>query len=73
MCQINLESVYVLVDFLFENITVWIVNFQMAVAIAIPLDNGRGDIFLSICVAISYSQPVYDSPDGIDPKPYKTV
>lgn len=45
----------------------------MAAAAAIPLDNGRADVFLSFCFSMGIGQPEYDSPDGIDPSPFKTV
>lgn len=40
---------------------------------AVPLDNGLFNVFMSYCVAGGFGQPEYDSPDGIDPTPFQTV
>lgn len=40
---------------------------------AVPLDNGLFNVFMSYCVAGGFGQPEYDSPDGIDPAPFQTV
>lgn len=40
---------------------------------AVPLDNGLFNVFMSYCIAGGFGQPEYDSPDGIDPSPFKTV
>lgn len=49
-------------------------GFGIEIAMAIPLDNGRADVFLSFCFAIAIGVPEYDSvPNGIDPSPFKTV
>lgn len=42
----------------------------MGAAIAIPVDNGRDDIFMSVCIQANYNQPTYPP---LDPPPFQTV
>lgn len=42
----------------------------MAAALSIPVDNGRGDIFVSICIESNYNQPTYPA---LSPPPFQTV
>lgn len=42
----------------------------MAAAISVPVDNGRGDIFVSICIESNYNQPTYPA---LSPPPFQTV
>lgn len=42
----------------------------MAAALGIPVDNGRGDIFVSICIESNYNQPTYPP---LDPAPFQTI
>lgn len=52
----------------------WIlIDFQLGAAVAVPLDNGLFNVFMSYCIAGGFGQLEYDSPDGIDPPPFQTV
>lgn len=48
-------------------------HLKLGAAVAVPVDNGRFDVFLSYCVAGGFGQPEYDSPEGINPSPFQTV
>lgn len=47
---------------------------QLEVAVAVPIDNGQLNVFLSFCFATNFGIPEYDAPpDGIDPPIGQTV
>lgn len=47
----------------------------MAAALAVPLDNGRADVFLSFCIGTGPGDPQLTNPDfpGLDPPLLTTV
>ncbi|XP_031621581.1 uncharacterized protein LOC116339694 [Contarinia nasturtii] len=44
--------------------------FSLSVGLAIPVDNGRGDIFMSLCVQSNFNQPTF-SP--LEPPLFQTI
>lgn len=42
----------------------------MGAAIGVPVDNGKGDIFVSVCIQSNYNQPTYPS---LSPPPFQTI
>lgn len=48
-------------------------HFQLAVALAVPIDNGRGDVFVSYCVETNFNSPTYDQTGQLDPPLFTTV
>lgn len=47
---------------------------QIGAALAIPLDNGRGDVFVSYCIESNYVHPTYSVKKlALDPPPFTPV
>lgn len=49
-----------------------ILHFKLGAALAVPVDNGRFNIFLSYCIAGGFGVFEYDAPDGLI-SPFQTV
>lgn len=48
--------------------------FKIGLAVAIPVDNGRGNVYMSYCITSGYSLPTFnDDGVGLDPLPFQTV
>lgn len=48
-------------------------TFQLDFALAVPVDNGRLDIFLSYCISAGIGQPTYHDGGIYSIPPFKTV
>lgn len=47
---------------------------KMDLAVAVPVDNGRGNVFVSYCVSVGYGVPSYnDDYSGLSPTPFQVV
>lgn len=71
-----MESGYVQRNYLLYSLSsiIDLVLVQLGAALAIPLDNGRGDVFVSYCINSNYNVPTY-SVDyvSLDPPPFGPV
>lgn len=43
----------------------------MGIAIALPLDNGRGDVEFSVCIEGNFNQPNFEP--SLQPEPFQVV